>query len=147
MNDGAIMGINKTPVFNMEEIESSTSNTGGLQLRTYEAAGTATAAATFSIAVNVPSAAIIIAHQLRVDTALSDNWDAAYAGGSTASITSNSNKAKNTKISASFVYGTTPVLSNTTTITVTKNGGGSFTAGGVVRAIVYAWVLDTMGDA
>lgn len=144
LNGGSINGMTKTPVLNTAEVEGTS---GGLVLRTYEATGTATAAATFSIAVNVPTAAIIIAHQLRVDTALSNNWDAAYAGGSTASITSNSDKAKNTKVSASFVYGTTPVLSNTTTITVTRNGGGNFSAGGVVRAIVYAWVLSAMADA
>lgn len=121
---------------------------GGCLLKVAEATGTATAAATFNIAVNVPSGALLVGHQLRVDTALSNNWDAAYATGSTTAISTNSAKEKSTKVTDFInVNAATGITTDVTIITITRNGGGNFTAGGVVRAIVYYFNFDAMPDA
>ena len=51
---------------------------GGFKILVAEATGTATEAATFAIATAVPAGAILLGCQLRVDMALSNNFDAAY---------------------------------------------------------------------
>jgi hypothetical protein len=43
--------------------------------------------------------------------------------------------------------GATDITSNTTNIAITKNGGGSFTAQGTIRAIAYYEVMNAMADA
>lgn len=50
--------------------------------------------------------------------------------------------AANTKVN-SFA---TDITDNTTNIAITKNGGGSFTAQGTIRAIVYAEIFDAMAS-
>jgi len=120
---------------------------GGLDIFYKEATGTATAAATFNIATQVPSGAQIIGCQLRVDTALSANFDSAYNTGATAAISTNSAKEVNTKVNLMFdSNAATNIASAATDITITKNAGGNFTAGGVVRAIVYYLGFTTMAS-
>jgi hypothetical protein len=124
--------------------------TGGLALSVAEAAANITAAESISIAVNVPSGARIIGCQLRVDTALTagETWDAAYAGGATAAIASGAAVAKSTKVNSFFdVNAATNITSDVTTIAITKNGGGSFTALGRIRAIVYYQSFTAMANA
>jgi hypothetical protein len=128
-------------------------STGGLMTYYSEAVGTATAAATFDIEVNIPSGAKIIGVQLRVDTALSSSdggttWSAAYIDGSTASVASGKEFAQNTKQDTFFdAHAATDITSAETDITVTADGGKTFIAGGVVRAIVYYQTFTAMGDA
>lgn len=119
-------------------------STGGLVRKFYEATANITAAASITITLNIPTNALILGCQLRVDAALTatELWDAAYSGGSTESIATAQAVAQNTKVN-SFV---TDITDNTTNIAITKNGGGSFTAQGTIRAIVYAEIFDAMGD-
>jgi hypothetical protein len=56
--------------------------------------------------------------------------------------------AKNTKVNALYnTNGATDIASSTTNVTITKNGGGSFTAQGTIRALVYYEALTALGDA
>lgn len=123
---------------------------GGFNIKVAEATGTATAATTFSIAVNVPSGAVILGTQMRVDTALTSSdggtaWSAAFATGSTAACATAVAIAKNSKSTLMFnPFAVTPITSNVTTITVTADSAKTFAAGGVVRAIVYYMDFDAM---
>jgi hypothetical protein len=124
---------------------------GGWSVTTSEATVTITAAATKTIAVAVPVGARLIGCQIRVDTALTagDTWDAEWNdGGSLQAIVSNEAVAKNTKVSALHDdNANTPLVDTETDILITKNGGGSFTAAGVIRAIAYYEELTAMGNA
>jgi hypothetical protein len=150
MNEGAIFGFTKNPVVNTISIQSLTSNTGGLKLQVADAVGTATAAKTFSIAVNVPAGSILLGCQLRVETALTSSdggsaWSAAYATGATQAVATAAAFDLNTKVNTPFESsGTTPITSNTTTITVTADSNKTFAAGGKVRAIVYYMAFTAM---
>ena len=127
--------------------------TGGITLKTSEATGTATAAATFDIEVNVPSGAKIVSTQLRVDTALSSSdggtaWSAAFIDGSTASVASGAAFAKDTKVSTFFnANAATDITSAETDITVTADSAKTFIAGGKVKAIVTYYEFTAMGAA
>jgi hypothetical protein len=118
--------------------------TGGLVRKLYEATANIEADASTTITLNIPATAVILGCQLRVDSALATGelWDAAYSGGSTETIATAQAVAANTKVN-SFV---TDITDNTTNIAITKNGGGSFTAQGTIRAIVYAEVFDAMAS-
>ncbi len=123
---------------------------GGLYIYRIEAAANITASASVTIQVNIPSGAKIMGCQLRVDTALTGGelWDAAYETGSTQAIASAQAVAKNTKVNKFFnENAATAITTAETDIAVTKNGGGSFTAAGNIRAIVYYQMFTTMGDA
>jgi hypothetical protein len=123
--------------------------TGGMTRQVVEATANIEGGASTTIAVNVPSGARILGCQLRVDTALTatELWDAAYAGGATQAIVSGAAVAQNTKVNAMFnTNGATDITSDVTTIAITKNGGGNFTAAGTIRAIVYYEAFDTMAS-
>lgn len=129
---------------------SITGTTGGLTRKLSEAVSNIEADESTTITLNIPSGARIIGAQLRVDTALAagETWDAAYSGGATQAITSAAAVAKNTKIHAMFnTNAATDITSDVTNIAITKNGGGSFTAQGAIRAFVYYEVMDTLADA
>lgn len=117
-------------------------------LSTAEAVASITATASVVIPVAVPSGARIRGVQLRVDSALAQSWDAAYSGGSAAAIATAQAAAKNTKVNVLY---NTNVASDITTavtnVTITRNGGGSFTAQGSIRALVYYESLNALGDA
>jgi len=122
--------------------------TGGLALKTLEAVGTATAAKTFKIEVNVPTGTKIWGCQLRNDVALTSSdagtaYSAAYSGGGSGVISSGTAFAKNTKEN-SF---TSEVTTGETDITITCDDSKTFAAGGKVSAIVYYYEFTAMGDA
>jgi hypothetical protein len=119
-------------------------------LATAETVGSITATATVSLAMEVPVGARIIGCQLRVESALASGqlWDAAYAGGSTATIATAQAVAKNTKVNVLYnTNGASDITTNTLFVNITRNGGGSFTAQGSIRALVYYEALTTLGDA
>jgi len=129
--------------------------TGGLNRLEYsEAVGTATAAASFDIAVAVPAGARIIGANLRVDTALTSgdggaSWDADYvdASGLHQAIARMLAFTKNTKhqqfYDPSIDSPITPLATNVRVRCV----GGTFSAGGKVTAVVYYQTITALGDA
>jgi hypothetical protein len=128
-------------------ITSTTSGVGG-GLGTKTAYGTAniTASASIAITLSIPSGALLRGCSARVSTALAagENWDLAFSGGSTTALCTNKDDAKQTKCDTLIVP---EVASNTTNLAITKNGGGSFTAQGVIDAVCYYDQLTTMADA
>jgi hypothetical protein len=125
--------------------ETITGTTGGFTRGFSEATVSITAAATCTIQVNIPATSRIIGCQLRVDTELTagELWDATYSGGSTDAICTGQAVAKNTKVNSL----TSAVVTAETDIAITKTGGGSFTAAGVIRAVVYYEYFETMANA
>lgn len=132
---------------------ASSSGYGQQSVTFMSAQGTASAATTFSIAVNVPSGCVLVGTSLRVDTALTSSdggttFSAAYATGATQSIGTGIAFAKNTKKDAFFnPNAASPITSGTTTITVTCDGGKTFSAGGQVTAVCYYRALTSLIDA
>lgn len=121
---------------------------GGLKRAKAEATGTPAGTTTyFDIAVNVPSGARLLGSQLRVDTALTagETWGAAYQTGSSTVIAAPGQAvAKNTKVSKMHVD---EITTGTTVIRITRDAGNFTNAVGVIRAIVYYEVFETMTDA
>lgn len=115
---------------------------GGLVSSIVEASAAITASSSVVIPLNIPTNASIIGVQLRVDSALTTGelWDAAFSGGSIASIANAQAVAKNTRVNLM----TSIITTNTTNVTITKNGGGSFSALGNISAIVYLQTLVSM---
>ena len=131
-------------------IKNRRGTTGGIEYQYAEATANITAVASVTIQVNVPSGSKIIGCQLRVDSALAagELWDAAYATGATQAIAAAQAVAKNTKVNTFFnANAATDIASAETDIAITKNGGGSFTAQGTIRAIVYYQAFTAMADA
>lgn len=102
--------------------------------------------ASTTITLNIPSGAVLKGCQFRVDAALAatETWDAAFSGGSTANLVTAAAVAKNTKVNKAIVPA---IASDVTNIAITKNGGGSFTAQGTIRAICYYDDFVAMADA
>jgi hypothetical protein len=120
--------------------------TGGLVRKTAEATCTTTAATTCVVTLSIPTGVRLLGAQLRVDTALTagETWSAAYSGGSTTTIAAvGTAVAKDTKVNKLHVD---EITTNTTDITITRDAG-SFTAGGVIRAIVYYETVEAMANA
>jgi hypothetical protein len=119
-----------------------TGTSGGLVSSIVEASAAITASSSVVIPLNIPTNASIIGVQLRVDSALTGGelWDAAFSGGSTVSIATSQAVAKNTRVNLMASIITT----NTTNVTITKSGGGSFSALGNISAIVYVQTLNSM---
>jgi hypothetical protein len=122
---------------------------GGWTAGVAEGSRTITNEASQNLTVQVPSGAIVEAVALRVDTALdpSTNWDASCNTGLTTSIASNQSPSKNTKVYKVFSQAVSMVTTGATDITLYKNGGGPFVAGGKISAAVYYRKLDTLPDA
>jgi len=116
---------------------------GGIKQMVAEAIGTATAAKTFSIAVNVPSGAKLIACQLKVGRVLTSSdggvsFDAIYATGATQACGSAVAYAAGSTSNTFFnPQAATPITTGVTTITITADTSKTFAAGGTVTAIVY----------
>lgn len=127
--------------------------TGGFNVKIAEATGTATAAATFDIEVDIPSGARILGCQLRVDTALTSSdggttWSAAFIDGSTSAVAAGAAFAQNTKVNTMYnANAANDIASAETDIRVTCDGGKTFVADGQVKAIVYYEDFTAMGDA
>lgn len=124
--------------------------TGGLKVVTVEATATLSGSST-DIAVNIPSGAIILGTQLRVDTAVTSgdgatSWAGAYKTGATQAITTGQAFTKNTKVNKLFdANAATAIASGTTVIAITPDSH-TF-SGGVIRAISYYLTFTTMADA
>ena len=125
--------------------------TGRLTTEVSEATVDITAAASITLNVNVPTGCKLIGVQMRVDTALAtgETWDAEWNdGASLQAIVSAAAVAKNTKVNKFHDDdANTPLTDAETDIVITKNGGGSFTAQGTIRAIAYYEAFTAMGDA
>lgn len=137
--------VNSGAVYGESSLQKKIQGTsGGFVLKVAEATVTITAAETCTIQVNIPATSRIVGCQLRVDTALTtgETWDAAYSGGSTDAICSSQAVAKNTKVNSL----TSATVTSEADIAITKNGGGAFTAAGVVRAIVYYETFEAMAS-
>lgn len=132
------------------QLDISPGTTGGLHIEVGENTVNMSDTNAVICQVNVPSGNKIIGVQLRVDTALAggDTWDAAYSGGSTQSIATNQAVDQNTKKNAFYDENAASAnISSETDVTISKNGGGHFTAQGTIRAIVYYYGFTAMGDA
>ena len=119
-----------------------------LKLTSATAYATETSGSGFKIDVSVPENCKIIACQLRVDVALSVNWDAKYDDGSSfnQSIATNQDKSLNTKVSKFYdVNANSDITSNPVGISITPNLG-SFTGGGQMRAVIYYFELTAMDN-
>ena len=118
-----------------------------------EAVGTATAAQTFTIEVNVPSGARIIGAQLRVDVALTSgdggiSWEAELNGGVAHTLGGGYAFAKDTQGMLMFDENAAAAIgANETDIRITCDSAKNFQAGGKVRAIVYYQDLVPMDAA
>lgn len=105
--------------------------------------------ASTTITLSIPSGAKILGAHLQVTSALAagELWDAAYSGGSTTAIAAAQAVAVNTKVTAMYdENAATAITTNTTNIAITKNGGGSFTAQGTIRAIVAYEYFEPLAD-
>lgn len=124
---------------------------GGLYYKTFNATVDITAAASATITLNIPAGAKLDNVQMRVDSALAtgETWDAAWNDGSDIqAIVSGAAVAKSTKVNKFFdVNAATNITDATTNIVITKNGGGSFTAQGTIRAVGGYWALDALDNA
>jgi hypothetical protein len=145
---GVLTGSNSNGLANLL-IQNSALGSGGLVLSTKTNAADITATASVDIDVDVPAGAIIIGAQLIVTAALAGGevWDAAYKTGATAALTSGAAVAVNTKVNTPFdANAATAITSDVTKIAIAPNGGGSFTAQGSIRAIVYYMAFEEIDD-
>lgn len=122
-----------TPSFYGVGITSS--RDGGLMRKSSLASANLSGAST-TIQVNVPATARILGVQLIVDTAVTSGdggatWDAAFSGGSTASICTGQSFDKDTAVNSLI----SSVVESETDIVITPDTG-TF-SGGVVTAVVY----------
>lgn len=107
------------------------------------ATGTATAAKTFNITLNIPTGAKLLSVALSVITALTSSdggttWSAAYSGGNASAIVTGIALTKNSKANAIFnEFAASAITTNTTQITITCDATKTFIAGGQVRATIY----------
>ena len=107
--------------------------------------------ATTDIDVDVPTGAVLIGTQLRVDTLIASgdgatSWEALYKTGATQAITTAQAFTKNTKVNTPFdANAATAITSNVTKITINPNSN-TFSAG-VIRAITYYQEFEAMNDA
>ena len=122
-----------------------TGSTGGLKRLAAEGTAAITAAASITLTLSIPVNCRLLGAQFRVDVALTGGelWDAAYETGSTIALVSGAAVAQNTKVDKMHVD---EITTGSTDIAITKNGGGSFTALGTIRAIVYYEELTVMAD-
>jgi hypothetical protein len=145
---GVITGSNSSGLINML-IQNAQVGSGGLGLYQRTNAADITADTSVDIDVDVPAGAVLLGAQLIVTGVLAggETWDAAYKTGSTQAITSGAAVAKNTKVSTLFdANGATAITSDVTKITIAPNGGGSFTAQGAIRAVVYYMAFTALDD-
>ena len=115
---------------------------GGRKVLQAAAYGISIAATTFNIDINIPDNARIIEIQLRVDIALSQNWNADFNGGSSASICTDIDKALNIKKN---VHLNNIITTDITDITITSQVG-NFVADSRITASVFYVAFDTMSD-
>ncbi len=139
--------------FSGEIWHTSPTSGGGLRTMMAEAVGTAGAAQTFIIQVNVPAGARIIGCQLRVDVILASgdggvSWEAELDGGVAHTLGGGYAFAKDTQAMVLIDASAATIIANAEVdITVTCDSAKNFQAGGQVRAIVYYQDLVPMDAA
>lgn len=138
-----------TIIKGVNTVKSTVTTTGGGYTRkSVEATGTPAGTTTyFDITLNIPASSKLLGVQLRVDTALTagETWSAAYITGSTTAIASvGTAVAKSTKVNKMHVD---EITSATTNIRITRDAGNFTNAVGVIRAIAYYEVLETLSNA
>jgi hypothetical protein len=154
LNDG-YLDLNATTSVRTYSViqQSSSTSGGGLQQCISEAVGTAAAAQTFNIEVNIPSGAKILGCQLRVDTLLTSgdggvSWEAEYVGGVVATLGGGYAFAKDTQAMLLFDTNAAVDVANAEVdIKITCNAAKNFQVGGQIRAIVYYQELIPMDAA
>ena len=125
--------------------------TGGYAIKFKEAVSAAMSGGSVTITLAVPSGAMLVGAQLRVDTLITSgdgatSWTAAYGTGATATIATGQAFTKNTKVNAFFdANAATAITSDLTDVVITPNSN-TFSAG-VVRAIVYYIDVEAMANA
>ena len=103
-------------------------------------------ATTSDTSIDIPSGAVLLGASFNVNTAVTDGggddtWNAAFTGGSTATLGTNETAAQNTKVDTMIVP---EVASATTNVRFTPNGG-SFTAG-IIEVVVYFQTLTSLAN-
>jgi len=127
---------------------SPATKNGGMHLKTIESSADIPAAESVNIAASIPAAARMVGIQMRVDTALTESWDVAYTGGLTQAITANQPVTKNHKLYKFFDPNVaSPITAGTTYVTISRNGGGVFTAGGKISVVLIYEQFNAMSDA
>ncbi len=97
-----------------------------------------TASSSITVPVAVPANAVLLGTQIRVDSTISNAFDAAYSGGATQTITTGVTPNKNIRVTGLFdAHGATAITSTTTNVVITRSGGGSFSAGGSLSVWTY----------
>lgn len=136
----------------------STGGYGQLAIKSISASKTLTNAQTNTLAIQIPSGAMLIGVQLRNDTAIAGVDDATglvpittystiYATGATQTINSSIAIAINTKTNKFFnTNAATNILSAATDITLDAGTGNKFTAGGIISAVAYYYDLTSITD-
>ena len=122
------------------------SGDGGMQELIVETTTAVTASGSIDVSAAIPTNSYIIGVQLRVNSALGQNFDVAYTGQKTQSIATGLSSAQNTRVNSWFdISLENPVTSGGSTfVTITRNGGGNFTAQGEVYVQVrYKRFLNT----
>lgn len=119
---------------------------GGLKIVPVEATANIEADTSTTITLAIPAGVRLLGAQLRVDTALTatELWDAAFSGGSLTALGTAQAVAKSTKLNKMFVD---EITTDVTNVAITKNGGGSFTAAGTIRALVFYETFKTAANA
>jgi hypothetical protein len=129
-----------------DELFMSPAGIGGYEMKAYTARGVADGTGGFDIDLNIPSGAVLVMAQLRVDVALVNggaNYGAAFTGGSTAAIVATQTTvAQNTKFTTFFdVNAATAILTDVTDIAVTPNTG-NITAGVMTAHVLVYEAVD-----
>lgn len=124
-----------------EILEGHPTYGGGFYTKVATAEVEVTATATVEISAEVPPYGVILGCQILVTEALAvgETWDAEWnASGTVQAIASAQAVAQNTEVGSFFdPSANSPVTTGTTVILVSPNGGGSFTAQGKFRTIIY----------
>lgn len=144
---GTTVAAEKLQIANAVAISNSTEGHTGRLTRRCAREAVTLSGATKSTTLNIPSGARLLAAQLCVNTAVTDDggddtWSAAFSGGSTTAIATGAAAAKQTKINLQIVD---QITSDVTNITFTPNGGSFST--GVIEVLVYYEELTAMANA
>jgi hypothetical protein len=125
---------------------NTASTGGGLVFNNGETTATLSGAST-TVAVAIPTGALLRGVQIRVDTEITSgdgatSWSASFSGGSTTALTTGQAFAKSTRVNVFVPY---EICTNTTNVVITPNSG-TF-SGGVVRVLPLFETLATMSAA
>lgn len=119
---------------------------GGLGFKAVEAVATITATTTITVTgFTVPAKSRLIAAQFNVDSALAigDEWNAVLFGGDTTTLVTSGGVSINSKVD-------TPLdghpISAGAGLRITRTAGGSFTAQGSIRCVLYYQILTSLDD-